>query len=75
MNVIEKQETRVIAAKMVTALRKHGDDYATGYLQSFIVGLITNHVTDRSDLSLIHMQMLTVGIDHLIDASKSNDGV
>ena len=70
MNVIEKQETRVIAAKMVTALRKHGDDYATGYLESFIVGLITNHVNDRSDLSLVHMRMLTVGIDHLIDAPK-----
>ena len=72
MTELEKQETRVIAVKMVDALRKHGDDYATGYLESFIVGLITNHVTDRSDLSLVHMRMLTVGIDHLIDAPKVN---
>ena len=72
MTELEMQETRVIAAKMVAALRKHGDDYATGYLESFIVGLITNHVTDRSDLSLVHMRMLTVGIDHLIDAPKVN---
>jgi hypothetical protein len=71
MTELEKQETRVIVAKMVAALRKHGDDYATGYLESLIVGLITNHVTDRSDLSLVHMRMLTVGIDHLIDAPRS----
>ena len=72
MTELEMQETRVIAAKMVAALRKHGDDYATGYLESFIVGLITKHVNDRSDLSLVHMRMLTVGIDHLIDAPKVN---
>ena len=70
MTELEKQETRVIAVKMVDALRKHGDDYATGYLESFIVWLITKHVADRSDLSLVHMRMLTVGIDHLIDAPK-----
>ena len=70
MTEIEMQETRVNAAKMVAALRKHGADYATGYLESFIVGLITKHVADRSDLSLVHMRMLTIGIDHLIDAPK-----
>ena len=71
MTEIENQETRETVAKMVSALRKHGEQYAAGYLESFIAGLIEEYVADRSELAMIQMRMLKIGIDHLIDAPRS----
>lgn len=71
MTDIERKETMEIIGKMIAALQKHGDAYATGYLETFITSIIEKHVTDPAVLSLLHMRMLKIGIDHLIDASKT----
>lgn len=65
-----RKETSEIVQKMVKGLSYHNKDYALGYLESFIVNLIENNVKDSTELSMLRMRMLGIGIEHLIDAKK-----
>lgn len=65
-----RMETSEIVGKMVYALSQKNKDYALGYLESFIVGLIDGYVTDPVKLEFLRLRMLTTGIDALIDAKK-----
>lgn len=62
-------ETREIVGKMVYALEKNSKSYALGYLETFLAGLIEEHVKDPVKLEMLRMRMLTIGIDALLDAS------
>ena len=61
-------ETNEVVNRMVRGLESVSKDYALGYLESFLSGLIDEHVTDPVKLGMLRMKMLAVGIDALIDA-------
>jgi hypothetical protein len=65
-----RMETSEIVGKMVSALTKKNKDYAIGYMESFIVGLIEKYVTDPNKLQDLRFDMLAKGIDVLIDVKK-----
>ena len=65
----QTDQTRDALSKMIKGLRKcGGDEYTLGYLESFVETIIHEYVKDQSDLSMLRMRMLGVGIEHLIDA-------
>lgn len=70
MTEIEAQDLKETTGKMISALRKHGDEYAAGYLESFIVGLIVKHVTDPIEVTMVKMRMLNIGINAILDAKN-----
>jgi hypothetical protein len=65
-----RMETSEIVGKMVSALTQKNKDYAIGYMESFIVGLIDRYVTDPNKLQDLRFDMLAKGIDALIDVKK-----
>jgi len=68
----EMTEIRENAKRMVSALiAKDGHAYTCGYLESFLVALIHEHVKDLVELERIQLDMLTVGIEALLDARKA----
>lgn len=70
MNMTSRDETNQIVAKMVKGLASYNKDYAIGYLESFISNLINDNVKDESELNMLRIRMLGIGIEHLIDAKK-----
>ena len=63
-----RTETNEIVGKMVHGLEKVSTDYALGYLEVFIGGLIDQYVTDPVELEKLRLRMLMIGIDGLCDA-------
>ena len=49
--------------KMVKALTKKGDNYALGYLESFLSGIIAQYVTDPVAFERVQKRMLNITID------------
>ena len=64
------KETGEVVAKMIYALEKNSKSYALGYLETFLTGLIDEHVKDPVKLEMLRMRMLAIGIDALLDAKK-----
>lgn len=63
-----QDNTREVAEKMCRALVEAKDyKYAVGYLQSYLVGIIDQYVTDPKDKTLLHIEMLNVAIDNKLD--------
>jgi hypothetical protein len=65
-----KKENAEIVGKMVSALSKNGSDYALGYIESFLTGVIDEFVTDPIKVEQLRLRMLLIGIEALIDAKK-----
>lgn len=64
-------DTKDAIDRMVRGLVKgHGYCYATGYLESFLAGVIDDHVKDPIALEKLRMRMVFIGIDKLLDAPK-----
>ena len=70
MSMTKRDETSQIVAKMVKGLAAYNKDYAIGYLETFISNLINDNVKDESELNVLRIRMLGIGIEHLIDAKK-----
>jgi len=66
--MVTKTETFEIVGKMVHGLEKVSANYALGYLEVFIGGLIDQYVTDPVELEKLRLRMLMIGIDGLCDA-------
>jgi len=66
--MVGQTETYQIVGKMVHGLEKVSKDYALGYLETFIGGLIDQYVTDPVELEKLRLRMLMIGIDGLCDA-------
>jgi hypothetical protein len=63
-----KDDTCEIAKKMCRALvESRGCEYATGYLQSYLVSIIEKYVNDPADRILLHIEMLNIAIDNKLD--------
>jgi hypothetical protein len=63
-----KDNTQEVAKKMCRALvESRGYEYATGYLQSYLVGIIDQYVADPKDKILLHIEMLNIAIDNKLD--------
>lgn len=66
-------DTREIAKKMCRSLiDNHGYPYAAGYVESFLVSIIEKYVKDPTDLSMVHIDMLNVGIDAQLFNKKAS---
>lgn len=63
-----QDNTREVAKKMCKALVKSkGHPYAVGYIESYLVDVIDKYVTDPSQKTLLHIEMLNIAIDNQID--------
>lgn len=66
----ETQENHDCVGKMISGLQSVGKDYALGYIESFIVQLMRDHVKDPLEAEKLRLRMLMIGIDALLDAKK-----
>jgi hypothetical protein len=66
----ETQQNLDCVGRMIHGLQSVGKDYALGYLESFIVQLIRDHVSDPLEQEKLRLRMLMIGIDALLDAKK-----
>jgi len=63
-----KDDTREVVKKMCKSLAESkGYPYAAGYVESFLVRVIENYVTDPADKTLLHIEMLNIAIDNKLD--------
>jgi hypothetical protein len=65
-----RKETSETVQKMVSGLMTTNKDYAIGYLESFVVNLIERYVKEEKDLADVRTRMLSIGLEHYIQASK-----
>jgi len=65
-----RKETSETVQKMVSGLMTTNKDYTIGYLESFVVGLIERYVKEEKDLADVRSRMLSIGLEHYIQASK-----
>ena len=62
-------DTTQVCRKMVNALRKaKSDQFALGYLESFLSGVITRYVTDMNDLARLETEIMTIALDYEMNA-------
>lgn len=65
-------DTKACVKKMVNSLVKsNGYPYAAGYLESFLVEILDKHVKDKTELEMIKIRMLDIGINQLLDKMEA----
>lgn len=61
-------DTADVCRKMANALRKaKGDQFALGYMESFLRGVIDKYVTDEDDFMELKMYMLEVTCEYAME--------
>ena len=62
-------DTSEICRKMVNALVKaKGDQFALGYVDSFLSGVISRYVTDETELTMLKIEMLGIACEYALDS-------
>ena len=65
-------DTNEVCRNMVNALRKaKSDQFALGYLESFMNGIIDRYVTDEKELTLLKIEMLDIACEYAIESLES----
>jgi hypothetical protein len=65
---VMKTETQAAVSRLVKALvKKGGNGYAVGFLETYIADMIDHVVTDPIQLEMLRIKMLGDGIDALLD--------
>lgn len=67
----DKMETKEVVSKMVHGLvASGGEKFALDFMEMFMTDIITDNVTDPMKLNMLRIMMMSVGIDHLMDAKE-----
>jgi hypothetical protein len=65
-------DTADVCRKMVNALIKaKGEQFALGYMDSFLAGIIDKYVTDEKELTLIKIEMLGIACEYALEKMDS----
>jgi HD-like signal output (HDOD) protein len=65
-------DTADVCKKMVDAMRKSkGDQFALGYMESFLVYIIDKYVTDEKELSMMKIEMLGIACEYALEKIES----
>lgn len=63
-----QDNTGQVVKKMCRSLiDAKGYPYAAGYIESYLVSIIDQYVTDPKDKTLLHIEMLNIAIDNKLD--------
>jgi hypothetical protein len=61
-------DTAEVCRKMVNALVKaKGEQFALGYIDSFLAGIISKYVTNETDLTMLKIEMLGIACEYALD--------
>ena len=61
-------DTAEVCRKMVNALIKaKGEQFALGYMDSFLSGVIDRYVTDENELTMLKIEMLGIACEYALD--------
>ena len=62
-------DTAQVCCKMVNALRKaKSDQFALGYLEFFLSGVIDRYVTDEKELTFLKIEMLGIACEYALES-------
>ena len=62
-------DTNEVCRKMVNALMKaKSDQFALGYLESFLVSIIDRYVTDENELTFLKIEMLGIACEYALES-------
>ena len=65
-------DTSEVCRKMVNALIKaKGEQFALGYLDSFLAGIISKYVTDEKELTMLKIEMLGIACEYALEKIES----
>ena len=61
-------DTNEVCRKMVNALIKaKGEQFALGYMDSFLAGIIDRYVTDENKLTFLKIEMLGIACEYALE--------
>ena len=61
-------DTSEVCRKMVDALVKaKGEQFALGYMDSFLSGVIDGYVTDENELTMLKIEMLGIACEYALE--------
>jgi hypothetical protein len=61
-------DTSEVCKKMVNALFKaKGEQFALGYIDSFLSGVIDRYVTDENELTMLKIEMLGIACEYALE--------
>ena len=61
-------DTFEVCRKMVNALVKaKGEQFALGYMDSFLSGVIDRYVTDKNELTMLKIEMLGIACEYALE--------
>jgi hypothetical protein len=61
-------DTAEVCRKMVNALVKaKGEQFALGYIDSFLAGIISKHVTNETELTMLKIEMLGIACEYALE--------
>ena len=61
-------DTAGVCRKMVNAIRKaKSDQFALGYMESFLAGIIDRYVTDDTNLAFLKIEMLGIACEYALE--------
>jgi HD-like signal output (HDOD) protein len=61
-------DTADVCRKMANALRKaKGEQFALGYMESFLGNVIDKYVTDEKELTMLKIEMLGIACEYALD--------
>jgi hypothetical protein len=61
-------DTNEVCRKMVNALIKaKGEQFALGYMDSFLAGIIDKYVTDETNLTFLKIEMLGIACEYALE--------
>ena len=61
-------DTNEVCRKMVNALIKaKGEQFALGYMDSFLAGIIDRYVTDDTNLAFLKIEMLGIACEYALE--------